>query len=390
MAPRAPSLVARPTLRLLAGGSSSRCPGKVQLSGERDPAFCLDVAGVRESARRLGVLQHEGVGWFGELVREHLRRSLTARAGIDWGRVYPGLSVDERADKHVARAARRTAFTGGLTAAGAHVGEAITLLTEGVAGVVVMPAVIASIAGEVVASAKVQIDLVLDLASIHGAPFDGSDTAELAAILELALHPGAKGDGAVPCMSTEDEILARLGRALFEEALLGLVPFVGIPCNVARSYRASRRVGAVARQWARRRAALREALARLDLRSSPSLLLEGAWLLATVDGVATPEELLVIAAVARALGCDERAVLRARLDRCDEVRWLAAVAAKRAPERQALADALVVVAGLRGPTRHPERRFLSRASEALGVTVDLARVGAIHGALQDGQAPPAG
>lgn len=384
-------------LRRLPRFRRSTRPGNLPAFADGKPALCPDatpagaeVERLRESARRLGVLPPEALGWFGTLLRERLRRSLADRTTLDWERLYPGLTVDERADRHVARAARRSALAGGLSAAGAHVGEAVTLLTDGLAAPLCVPAILASLASEVVASAKVQIDLVFDLASIHGAAFDVSDTAELAAIFELALHAGgATGAGRAgheACRSTEDEILARLGRALLEDALLGLVPFVGIPFSAATSYRATLRVGAVARRSLRRRVALREALRGLASRASPALLLEGVWLLATADGRATHEELLVLASVARALACDERAALDRldRLDATDERRWLAAAVSLEAKERAVLFDALLVIAGLRGPTRHPERRFLARVGDALGLGVDFSRIDAIHQLLEEG------
>ena len=70
--------------------------------------------------------------------------------------------------------------------------------------------------------------------------------------------------------------------------------------------------------------------------------------------------------------------------RCDEHRWLAAASALDAQERASLLDALVVTAGLRGPTRHPERRFLQRVGDALGGTVDFAQIDAVHQHLDEG------
>jgi hypothetical protein len=388
-------------LRLLPRFAQPSRPGVSPPVATGETAFCLDtaaggldVAGLRASARRLGLLPPERLGWFGELLRERVERSLTERITPDWEALYPRTTADERADRHIAQAARRAALSGGLAAAGAHVGEVLTILTEGLAAPICLPAVVASLASEIVASAKVQIDLVFDLGSIYGVPSDVSDTGELAEIFDLALHAG-KADGAwragePPRPATEDEILARLGRSILEDAVLGLVPFVGIPVSAAGSYRATMRVGAAARRFVRRRAALREALRRLTFDGPRALLVEGAWLLATADGIATYEELLAVAAVARSLSSDERAAALhgvRHIDVPDERCWLERVSSLDAHERAALADAMAVVAGLRGPTRHPERCFLARAGAALGVPVDLERIEAIHQGLEG--APPA-
>jgi hypothetical protein len=261
------------------------------------------------------------------------------------------------------------------------VGEAVTVLTEGLAAPICVPAVVASIGGDVVANAKAQIDLVFDLASIHGAPFDVDDTDELAVVLDLALFGGRAGPWPGP--GAADEILARIGRGLLEDAALALVPFVGIPFSAVGNYRAALRAGAVARGWIRRRVALRDALVGLGSSASSALLLEGAWLLATADGVATHEELLVLAALARALPGEERPGVSC-LDAVDEGAFLARAAALAPGDRAALVGGLVVVAGLRGPTRHPEQRFLARVGDATGLAIDLRRVDAIHRALDGG------
>lgn len=376
--------------RWLRSGRPGESPAaRSELAAVCPDGFAVNVASLRHAARRLGVLPPEAIGWFGALVRERLRRSLVERTTRDWERVYPGTTVDERAQRHIAVAARRSAVCGGLSAAGAHVGEAVTILTEGLAAPMCVPAIVASIAGEVVASAKVQIDLVFDLASFYGVAFDVSDTAELAGIFDLALHSGkpstAGPDGELR-RSNGDEMLSRLGRGLLEEGMLGLVPFVGIPYSVLHSHRATARVGAVARSRLRCRVALSEALRSATFRAAPGLLLEGAWLLATVDGTATHDELLIVASIARAVAPDGPSAL-ARLDASEERSWLARAASLQAGERAALLDALVITAGLRGPTRLPERRFLARVSDALGLTVDFARIEVIHRRLCDETVP---
>jgi hypothetical protein len=363
---------------------ATECPGDLPEAGTPPSARRLDdeaadLAGLRAAARRLGVLPPEGVGWFGALVRDRLRRSLAERTARDWDALYPGASVEERAARRIASAARKAALSGGLSAAGAHVGEALTVLTEGLTAPMCMPAVALAISAEVVASAKVQIDLVFDLASIHGVAFDLDDTAELATIFELALHGGGVAPGGEGRPPEGDAILARLGRALLEDALLGLVPLVGIPYSAVHGHRATARVGAVACRRLRGRVALREALRGALSRASPELLLEGAWLLAVVDGVATGEELFLVAALARGVAPEASQ----RLDAIDERGWLARAASLEPRERAALLDALVVAAGLRGPTRHPERCFLIRVGEALGLAVDFARIEAIQRQLGD-------
>jgi hypothetical protein len=384
-------------LRLFPRGAGPSRPCDLPSVGRHDPAFCrdgspaaLDVTGLRESARRLGVLCVDDYGWFGELVRARLCRALFERTVLDWERVYPGLDVEARAERHVAAAARRAAFTGGISASFAHVGEVVTVITEGLAAPLCVPAVAAALVGDVVACAKVQIELVFDLASIHGVGFDLHDTAELASIFELALRSSGRADaepeGMRPAPAAGDALMARLGRGLLDDAMVGLVPFAGIPFSATSNYRATRRVAAAARRSLRRRAALREALASAAFTAPPTLLIEGIWLLATVDGRATQRELGVVAAVARAVAPEAPGVLD-QLDACDEQRWLDRAAALGGEDRKALLSALSVLASLRGPTCHPERAFLSRVGHALCLPVDFAAIDAAYRRLGDEAAP---
>lgn len=234
--------------------------------------------------RRIAVLPPQDLGWFGALLRGWVGRSLAKRTVRDWERLYPGLSADARADRRIARAARLSALSGALTAAGALVGEALTIVTDGLAAPIGLSAAAVSVATQIIASAKVQIDLVHDLASIYGVSSDGRNTTELAEVFDLVFDAGkARGawrGGGVSRPATDRAILTRLGLRIVENATLGLVPLVGIPVSAVRSYRATVRVGEAARRVLRRRAALRPSARRrtaTELRGAPaSPVLAGA------------------------------------------------------------------------------------------------------------------
>jgi hypothetical protein len=336
----------------------------------------------------MGALPEGDLGWFGALVKERLLRSLGEREQRDWDAVYPGLDVDERAIRHTKLAARKAALYGAVSSAGAHVGEAATVLTEGLLAPLCVPAVVASLTGEVVATAKVQIDLAFDLASIYGAPIDVNDAAAVAAIFELALCSGDRGDDEAwqrRRAFADQAIFARLGRALMQDAALGLVPFLGLPVAASGSYRRTMRVGEVARRMLRRRAALSAALEAPVFEAAPALLLEGTWLLIVADGVATDDEIFIVASIA-ARSAPGRAPWTSRLEQADEAGWLAAARRLAPRDRARLMNALLGTAGLRGPLKHPERAFLTRAGAALEVMLDFDRVDAILRALDAGDA----
>jgi hypothetical protein len=117
--------------------------------------------------------------------------------------------------------------------------------------------------------------------------------------------------------------------------------------------------------------------------TAPPLLLEGAWLLVVADGIATHDEILIVAAIAARTPPDAVPWI-SRLERADEAGWIAAARRLEPRDRALLMNGLLVTAGLRGPTRHPERSFLDRAGAALGLRVDFDRVDAILRALDGG------
>ena len=90
-----------------------------------------------------------------------------------------------------------------------------------------------------------------------------------------------------------------------------------------------------------------------------------------------------MAAIARAVAPDLSFALDT-LDTCDERRWLERAAAEGSGERAALLSGISLVASLRGPTRHPERSFLSRVGHALDLPVDFAAIDDAHRRLGGG------
>jgi hypothetical protein len=374
-----------------AGGEAAFCPDGFDSTNRDETADATDLDQIRACAQHVGALQRRDVGWFSRLMGERLHTSRGRRTS--WTSEGPSFDADACAEAQIARASRKAALAGGLSSTGGQVGELAIVLTEGLAAPLGLPAALASVAFETVYSAVVQIDLVCDLASIYGVPFDTRDIGEVAAVFDLVLRSGSgvtpSRSGADRVLAPDDtELLARIGRALLEDGLLGLVPLVGIPCTAARTYRATRSLGESARDYARKRLAVRETLgaALAAAHFDTTLLLEGAWLLATADGVLTHEELLLLSTIARSIPEHRRPPIE-RLRHVGEGVWIARMARLDGYERDAILAGLHLVAGLRGATGVPERRFLEHAGEAIGQTIDFARIAHVRRQVDHGSAP---
>ena len=74
---------------------------------------------------------------------------------------------------------------------------------------------------------------------------------------------------------------------------------LGVPISARWSYVGTGKLGAKVKKYMRYRHAVRAAVDDLKLGDvvDPSMLVEGAWLLCTVDGEAGHEEMLALAAV---------------------------------------------------------------------------------------------
>jgi len=226
-------------------------------------------------------------------------------------------STSSSAHKEIHRVARQASMAGVLASTGA----ILSIFTDGLAAPIGIPVILGAISAEAVYTARPQLDLACDVASIYGVPFDPEDAGELATLFALALevemrhvtrrHGPPTGhrdpvDGLMASLLQLEagEAATRVGRKLLEHAILrNVIPVVGIAVSARWNYVATRKVGDTARKYARMRRAVGAAMKklRLDRIADPARLIEGAWLVATVDGEASHDELIAIAALLEAL-----------------------------------------------------------------------------------------
>ena len=366
-----------------------------------------DLARLRDAARQLGADSLRDGSWFRKVVADHVKKHATAVHADHWDRLYPGLDVEQRAQAQIRRVVRRTVTGAVFASILSSAGELASLFSEGLAAPIGIPATLVSMILEGAYTSLLQIDLACDLASIYGVPFDPDDVGEVATLFALALGVDLKrretDDGGeaggehgltAKLMELEEgEVAKRIGRKLIEDAIVkNVLPVAGIAVAARWNYVGTRRLGAAVRKYVRYRRALRSTLARLDLSrvTDPGVLVEGAWLLVTVDGDAAHEEVMAVAYVVDRLPAAARASLaRDTTLGEDEEAWFAALPDLPPSMHDPLLDVLYLIAATDKHLCPSERRFLRRVTTALGRPLDLDRIRRICRHLAAGEELPA-
>jgi uncharacterized protein (DUF697 family) len=365
-----------------------------------------EMAKLRDAAKNIGVDKLRDGSWFRRIVADHVKKHAQTINSSYWLKMYPNLDVEERAHKQIVSVAARASAAGALASLGASTGELLSLFTEGLGAPVGVPAAALSMMLEAGYTALLQIDLACDLASIYGVPFDAEDVGEVATLFGLALGVDIKqkkeeeGDEKeqphgmmAKLIQLEDgEIATRIGRKLLEDAVIrNVVPIVGIAISARWNFVATKRLGATVKKYVRYRRALEQSVHKLKLTTvtDPGTLVEGAWLLATVDGEAEHAEVLAIALLMDKLPEGARKVIE--LDKTlgdDEDEWFEALRRVPSEMHDPLLDTLYLIAATDKEVAPSERRFLRRVGKQLGRDIDFHRIGRICGHLADGENLP--
>ena len=365
-----------------------------------------EMAKLRDAAKNIGVDKLRDGSWFRRIVADHVKKHAQAIDTSHWQKAYPNLDVEERAHKQIVGVAVRASAAGALASLGASTGEILSLLTEGLGAPVGVPAAVLSMMLEAGYTALLQIDLACDLASIYGVPFDAEDVGEVATLFGLALGVDVKekkergedekeaphGMMAKLIQLEDGEIATRIGRKLLEDAILrNVVPIVGIAISARWNFVATKKLGATVKKYVRYRRALEQSVKKLHLDSvtDPATLVEGAWLLATVDGEAEHAEVLAMALLMDKLPPGARKAIE--LDKTlgdDEDEWFEMLAKVPAEMHDPLLDTLYLIAATDKELAPSERRFLRRVGKQLRREIDFHRIGKICGHLADGENLP--
>jgi tellurite resistance protein len=385
-----------------------------EVSGQEEAcAREADMAQLRDAARQMGVSTLRDGSWFRRILAEHVKKHVATIDPDHWERLYAGLDVEERAHRQVVSVARRASAAGALAAIGSSTGELLSLVTDGLATPIGVPAAALSMGLEAGYTALLQIDLACDLASIYGVPFDANDVGEVATLFGLAFgvdlrrkrKPNAEplaGDDeprqlgfSQKLMDLEEgEIGTRIGRKLLEDAVMrNVLPVVGVAVSARWNYLGTTKLGFTVKKYVRYRRALEKAFTRLRLdhvNNGPAIV-EGTWLLATVDGEIEHEEVLAIALIMDHLPQAQRAAVERDLSfGDDEEEWFEQLASAPTDTHDAILDVLYMIAATDRELQPGERRFLRRVGKTLGRPIDFGRVEQICRHFAGGEELPEG
>jgi len=371
-----------------------------------------ELAMLRDAAKHIGVDKLRDGSWFQRVVASHVKKHLSAINARTWDALYPGLDVEERAARRIQSVARKAAAAGVTASLGASTGELLSLLTEGLAAPVGLPAAVLSMTLEAAYTSLLQVDLACDLASIYGVPFDVDDVGEVATLFGLSLEVDVKrrrptqedeepnevdaDDGlTAKLLKLEDgEIAKRIGKKLIEESVMrNGIPILGVAISGRWNYVATKRLGKTVKKYVRYRRALLHGCAALHLEavSDPTLIVEGAWLLATNDGDAGHEEVMALALIMDQLSDPHRQGIEAdKAFADDEEEWFDELARAHAGNHDPLLDVLFLVCATDREVQVSERRFLRRVGKAIGRDIDFERLESICRHLAHGEDLPPG
>jgi hypothetical protein len=372
-----------------------------------------EVARLRDAARHMGVDNLRDGSWFQRVVAAHVKKHCAALDSQRWDALYPSLDEEGRADAQINRVARKASLAGVLASMGASTGELLSLVTEGLAAPVGVPVAMLSMGLEAAYTSLLQVDLACDLASIYGVPFDPEDVGEVATLFGLSFEVDVKRRRAhseevrapepreidrgltARLIELEDgEIAKRIGKKLIEESVVrNSVPVLGVAISARWNHVATRRLGRTVKKYVRYRRALIHGCKnlRLDSVTDPTVLVEGAWLLATMDGDAGHEEVMAMAFIMDQLSEEQRRGIE--LDTTlgdDEEEWFDLLVKTPRETHDALLDVLYLMAATDKEVQAAERRFLRRVGKALGREIDFERLLSICKHLADGDDLPAG
>ncbi len=201
--------------------------------------------------------------WFTELILAHINRLQERLANGTFDARHAHLPPDERRKRIIAEDSWHAATAGALGATGSNAGGILSLVTDGLAAPVGIPAAALSMIAEAAYTALVHVNLVCELATIYGVPFHADEQDDVVSIFSVALgveqdatptqKPRVKKKGspaellAGVITSDEKDVGKRVGNQLLEESVMrNIGPLVGMVVSARWNYQATKRIGASA------------------------------------------------------------------------------------------------------------------------------------------------
>jgi uncharacterized tellurite resistance protein B-like protein len=337
--------------------------------------------------------------WFNEFVHVMLSsysEKIIKEGGVEFfHKKYPGLTQDAIADKLCTLAMNYAAIAGGVTGLTA---------STGVLGGATIPLIIASIGGEILYTARLQVRLMYDLATVYGDPIDINDPDQLYRAFMLAYGVSAVSanvgtiasaagpeivraqayriiTGRTPVIKeAAKKILGpRIGMLITRNAILKVaVPVAGVAISSGWNYTSTKNMAEIGRQELKLEARTQQAAvdlckdARLSSKDLP-IIVQAVQALINIDGSIDPCELKVYHAIVNCLDVPKETLqeIESRVEINADIVEKQLRAIKTVKLRKVLSDLLKLSAAASGIIAPPELELLNRFLPALDEKVDV-------------------
>jgi tellurite resistance protein len=359
---------------------------------------------VRTAVRELRRHEDDAGSYLHRFIAREVEQRLERRGPAYWDQQFPGLPPEARAAARIRRMLTRATVAGVVAGAGATAAELLSIGSEGVAAAAAVPLGIVSVGAEMLYTTALEIDLAFDLATIYNVPFERDAVGEIATMLGLALGVGFNEEPSVHDQPTRagetkpwrvlrqmqrGDFSKRVSKAVVQQSVLrNVVPVAGVVVGVVWNQIVLRRFARAVHTAMRQRVMIARAFERVKLDDpvSARIVLDGAWLLATVDGAIGHREALALSTLIRSLGLPERIAASEPSVAEDEEGWFERLRELEPKAHDVLLEVLALVASTDGEFTTAERRFLRRVAKALGRDIDLVAVEANVARLRVGRA----
>jgi len=362
---------------------------------EQGQQVAHDLETAKEEARHFDIEEVKGGQWFLKLLQRVFKAYDRNANAAYFKRKYPGLPPDEVADKLISVSVRTATIAGCVAGAAATADQIATIGSAGITTGIL----IGTIGAEMIYLAKLQMKLVLDLATIYDLELDPEDPEDILMIFGYALgvapvnlvgraiHVPAKALTAQAIrkhiskgtLKAIQAIGRKLGIKILQRTIIKYaVPAASIAVGGSYNYVTTKSIGRIAKAHLKNRGQVTDELRTLISREQTYTLTipAAAMYMAHLDGEVTTEEMDLFKGVLSRMQFDETEQVDAdRLMRADEETILAAIAELEEQEvKRALIEVLVLMAIADGDLYKQEREFLGKVADQLDISIDLDEV----------------
>ena len=168
--------------------------------------------------------------WLLRLIRKSFGNYYERANAAYFRKKYPSLDNDAIAKKLIRVAARNSAILGAVVGAAVSTNEIIAIVTASGGGVILPASItiaLAAIAGEAVLLVRIQLQLVANLARLHGVPLDPDDPEDILTILAFAVGGSVAELAGKAGMKIGGRLTEKAVRRYVSKSVLAAIKMIG-------------------------------------------------------------------------------------------------------------------------------------------------------------------